>query len=211
MNYRKTVIAVVAGASLLGTFGVASATHRDPGYSPCRPGEDDLRVGYEDVKEREDPRHELPTIYANGAPESGDPEGNIGICGGSTEKGTAQYVEVGNNADGPYVASDPAAPVPADATAVPADATEVPVGEEGSVNVGDDYVEVDGTKDNQPSEVHPWLDGYVSAGLEEHNGGPGVCMGGDGNHELFEDPNSASWKDCNDELLAGDPTEAIPD
>ena len=206
MNYRKTVIAVVAGASLLGTFGVASASHRaeEPNYSPCRPTDpDETRVGYTDAGGPDDPQKNLPTIYAKGDP--GTATGHIGICGGGGgDEPDVKFIEVGNDAEGPYVAHSDA---PA---GVPTEATPIPVGE-GSVNVGDDYVEVDGTEDNQPSEdVHPWLDGYVSAGLTEHDGGPGVCMGGDGDHELFEDPNSASWKDCNEELLAGDPTEAIP-
>lgn len=197
-SYRRAVIGVVAGASLLGTFGVASATHRDTGYSPCRPGTDDLRAGYDDVKDREDPRHELPTVYANGSPDEGSTEGNIGVCGGSTDNGTAQFVEVGNDADGPYLDhSDPPADVPAATTGTPAD-------EFGTVNVGGDYVEVDGTEGNPASEEpgHSWLDGYASVGLTEHEGEPGICMSGDNDHDYYENE-QPTWKDCNEELLAG--------
>jgi len=196
MKYRRAVIGVVAGASLLGTAGIAQATHQEPGYSPCRDTEDDLRLGYSDEGDQGDPRHELPTIYANGGPDSGA-EGNIGVCGGGSQGQDVQYVEVGNNAGGPYVSySEPAAPVSA-AAATPV----VDVDGLGSVNVGDDYVEVDGDEGNPAAEeLDPRLDGYVSAGLTETaDGEPGICMSGDNNHDYYD--TQPQQKDCNEALV----------
>lgn len=198
MKYRRAVIGVVAGASLLGTAGIAQATHQQPGYSPCRSTEDDLRLGYSDEGDQSDPRHELPTIYANGGPESGA-EGNIGVCGGGSQGQEIQYVEVGNDAEGPYVAfTEPAPPVSA-AAATPL----VDVDGLGSVNVGDDYVEVDGDEGNPAAEeLDPRLDGYVSAGLTETaEGDPGVCMSGDNDHAYYD--TQPQQKDCNEALVEG--------
>lgn len=107
MQYRKALIGAVATASLLGTMGVAHANHLPDGqYSPCRTGMDDFHLGYEDTPDRSDPHHDLPTIYANGSPDEGSTEGSVGVCGGSGD--SAQFIEIGNNADGPYLAnSDP--------------------------------------------------------------------------------------------------------
>lgn len=193
MNYRRALIGVVASASLLGTAGAAHATHQDPGYSPCRPGEDDLRLGYSDEADRSDPRHELPTVYANGDPEGGSTEGNVGVCGGGSQGQPVQSIEVGNDADdGPYVDhTDPT---------LPTAATNTPADDLGTVNVGEDHIEVDGTDGNKPSNTHEWLDGYVSVGLTEHDEEPGICMSGDNNHEYYEA--QPQQKDCNEELLA---------
>lgn len=102
MKYRRTVISMIAVASLAGTAGIAQATHREPGYSPCRPAgtTDDVRAGYSDDGAQGDPRHELPTVYANGDPQGGDLTGNVGACGGGGDDGHS--VEVGNDEDGAY-------------------------------------------------------------------------------------------------------------
>lgn len=192
MKHRRAMIGVITGASLLGTAGVAHATHQDPGYSPCRSTEDDLRLGYSDEGDQSDPRHELPTVYANGGPDDGT-NGNIGVCGGGSRGQEIQYVEVGNGAEGPYVDnSDPEAPVSATAAGIPVDGL-------GAVNVGEDYVEVDGEKDNPATTLDERLDGYASAGLTEADDGPGVCMSGENNHAYYEAQPQA--KDCNEALV----------
>ena len=192
MKYRRALLGVAASASLLGTAGVAHATHQDdPTYSPCRPGPvaGETRLGYSDEGDSDDPRHELPTIYAYG--DEGGSSGYAGICGGGG--GTdpeVQYLEVGGSVeDGPYVAHSDAS------------TSGQPTDELGSATVGNDYVEVDGTEGNAPSGVVPQLDGYLSAGLTEADGEPGVCASGDNDHDFYEE--HPTWKDCNEELPAG--------
>ena len=195
LSYRRAVIGVVAGASLLGTFGVASATHQGPDYSPCRTSSDDVRLGYSDEGDQGDPRHELPTVYANGDPEGGSTEGNIGICGGGSRDQDVQSVEVGNRPGGPYVEhTDPAVPAAASAAGVPVEGL-------GSATVGDDYVEIDGEEDNPAAEnVDERLDGYVSAGLTETaEDQPGICMSGENDHDYYE--TQPQQKDCNEALV----------
>lgn len=209
MKHRSAVLGMTLAASLLGGVGVANATHRaeQPNYSPCRPEDpDETRLGYSDAGGQDDPQKDLPTIYAEGSAE-GSPSGHIGICGGGGgDEPDVQYVEVGNdNPDGELLHhSDPPAAVPA------ASSTEVvSVPGEGAVNVGGDYVEIDGTEGNTASGTHPWLDGYASAGLREADGGPGICASGDNDHAYYQDE-QPQQKDCNEELLAAGLAELEP-
>lgn len=207
MKYRNTLVGFAAAATLLGTAGIAQAHHLHEGdYSTCRDGQDQHHLGYSDEGTRDDPARELPTIYANGNPETR--EGNIGICSGNrygTEnQEPVRSLEIGNDSGGIYVAGQ--SPESDDLLGAIGMSGATPLAEtdEGSVNVGDDYVEVDGAEGNQASQNHPYLDGYLSVGANDAGDGVEVCAGGDFNHEyyeVYEGHDNYGEKSCNEQLL----------
>jgi len=109
---KKTLTSLaLAGLVAGGLFGSAAfAGHSsEENYSPCRPTDaDETRLGYEDTEDRDDIRHELPTIYAKGDPEAAS--GYIGMCGGGApadNPSPVRYIEAGGSPeDGPYLAGD---------------------------------------------------------------------------------------------------------
>jgi len=203
MKHRTALAALVAAASLLGTAGMAQAHHlQGDDYSPCREGQDDHHFGYSDEGLQDDSNRELPTIYANGDPSSGSLEGNIGICSGNRYGTPGQdpvrSLEIGNDADGPYVKGSSPETDPI-LEGVPATAATAE-NELGAVNYGDDYVEVDGYPTNPAAGAIPQSDGYISAGTHEHQDGPGVCMSGDNNRAYYHEDHP-TWQDCNEGLV----------